>query len=303
MNDVWARALYYAREEECGSARVDTEAAATPPDVERQPEHFTPAPALADVQEGRAVLQFGQEGDTVRHVQQLLDIHRDGDFGVNTRKAVLAFQRVNQVAVSAGNEGNVDRVTLEALERAEKTDWALALDKIDPREKTPRAHPELRRCLGFMAQALARQGMQVMITDGLRTFAEQDTLFSIGRRGRQGERVVTNARGGLSNHNYGMAVDLYPVIDGKVRTSIPEHASSDFRNRFRAIQQAIGVEAERVGLTWGGRWAAPVDMPHVQLLAQDDLSPRAALEIYRAHDNSLQAVWDEATRRFHRSES
>lgn len=301
MNDVWARALYYAREEAWGDSRAVTGAAAAPPTFDRQPEHFTPAPALEDVQEGRSVLQFGQEGDAVRHVQQLLDIHRDGEFGVNTRKAVIAFQRAHQMAISAGNEGNVDRATLDALEQVDKTDWAIALDKIDPREKTPRAHPELRRCLGVMAQALVRQGMQVMITDGLRTFAEQDALFAIGRRGRRDERTVTNARGGLSNHNYGMAVDLYPVIDDRVRTRVPENASQDFRNRFRAIQHAIGVEAERVGLTWGGRWVDPVDMPHVQLLAQDDLPPREALGIYRAHDNSMQAVWDEATRRFHRS--
>jgi hypothetical protein len=203
MNDVWARALYYARAEEWNGSRSATGAPAAPlsslPSFDRQPDHYIPAPPLADVQEGSAVLQFGQEGDAVRHVQQLLGIGRDGEFGVNTRKAVIAFQRANQVAVSAGNEGNVDRATLEALEKAEKTDWAAALDKIDPRDKTPRTHPELRRCLGLMAQALAQRNMQVMITDGLRTFAEQDALFAIGRRGRQGERIVTNARGGLSN--------------------------------------------------------------------------------------------------------
>jgi 2-hydroxychromene-2-carboxylate isomerase len=100
----------------------------------------------------------------------------------------------------------------------------------------------------------------------------------------------------MSNHNYGLAVDLYPVLDGRVFTNTPENASSEFRQRFKAIQQAIIEAAERLGLTAGARFSRP-DPPHVQLLAENVLRPRQCLEIFRAHNDDLDAVWEEVNRR------
>lgn len=50
---------------------------------------------------------------------------------------------------------------------------------------------------------------QVRISQGLRTFGEQDALY------RQRPKV-TNAKGGQSIHNYGFAIDIVLIIDGKV---------------------------------------------------------------------------------------
>jgi peptidoglycan L-alanyl-D-glutamate endopeptidase CwlK len=207
-------------------------------------------------------------------------------FGSKTQDAVLAFQRAHRIDFSVEAEGKVGQSTLAALEEANQTTLT-AVSGIDPRHKTPPLHPELRRRLGLLAIALAGRGLQAMITDGLRTFAEQDALFAQGRT--KPGRIVTNARGGESNHNYGLAVDLYPVLDGRVLTDIPGDASSEFRQRFKATQAAIIEEAERLGLTAGARFSR-ADPPHVQLLAEQVLRPRQCLEIFRAPNDPTTAV-------------
>lgn len=58
------------------------------------------------------------------------------------------------------------------------------------------------------------------VQQGLRTIAEQDALFAKGRNA-QGQvvdpsAVVTNARGGQSPHNYGLAVDVYPIVANSI---------------------------------------------------------------------------------------
>jgi peptidoglycan L-alanyl-D-glutamate endopeptidase CwlK len=154
----------------------------------------------------------------------------------------------------------------------------------------------------MLAGVLTRRGMKALITDGLRTFAEQDALFAKGRRGVAGEKKVTNAKGGQSNHNYGIAVDLYPVLPDsagqeKVFTSVPPNASVEFARAFNETQHAIGEEAEHLGLFWGARFMGIEDTPHIQLFPQHEMSPKECLEIYRRNGETLRAVWDEATRR------
>jgi len=57
----------------------------------------------------------------------------------------------------------------------------------------------------------------------LRTFAEQDAIYAKGRT--VAGVIVTKAKGGQSWHNYGLAVDVVLIIDGK-------EASYDFSKDF-----------------------------------------------------------------------
>ncbi|HVG34723.1 MAG TPA: peptidoglycan-binding protein, partial [Pyrinomonadaceae bacterium] len=66
-----------------------------------------------------------------------------------------------------------------------------------------KVHPELAKRVRMLIDNLAKAGMQIEVVQGLRTFAEQDALFAQGRT--KPGKVVTNARGGQSNHNYGLA--------------------------------------------------------------------------------------------------
>ncbi|HEX2203907.1 MAG TPA: M15 family metallopeptidase [Longimicrobium sp.] len=270
---------------------------------------FTPAPSLDEVRAGSKILEKGHRGEAVAHVQRLLSIQADEKFGKDTEGAVAAFQRSKGMQIDPGFLGKVGRFTLAALEQSVKLPPVVVVPNdagnFDPRSLLDGVHPELRkRVLGVVA-ALAKKGMQMRISDGRRTFKEQDAIFKKGRHLVNGELkcirkncagTVTNARGGFSNHNYGLAIDAYPVLEGKIRFDVPSGPAA-LRKRFFEVQKAIGEEGERLGLTWGGRWTNPFDPPHLQLFGQKELPPRECLEIFRANGDSLQAVWNEATRR------
>lgn len=93
---------------------------------------------------------------------------------------------------------------------------------------------------------------QVRITQGLRTFAEQDALYA--KRPK-----VTNAKGGQSVHNYGFAVDIVLIIDGK-------EASWDVKKDWDGDKVSDWDECVKVfakyGWSWGGNWSSFKDMPH-----------------------------------------
>ncbi len=169
-----------------------------------------------------------------------------------------------------------------------------SLSKIDKRNKKIHLHPAFRRKLAALADALTGRGMDALITDGFRSFAEQDALFDQGRN-KPGD-IVTNSRGGQSNHNYGLAVDVYPVLEGQVLTDKPKGAKKHLAPRFEEIQQAIIAEVEGLGLTSGVHFHNLVDTPHVQLLGENILNPKASLKIFRDNGNSFDAVWNEAKR-------
>lgn len=149
------------------------------------------------------------------------------------------------------------------------------------RRRLEKVHPELSRRIQALLDTLRQHSLQVEVVQGLRTFAEQDGLFAQGRS-RPGP-IVTRARGGQSNHNYGLAVDLVPFNNGQPNWNAP-----------LGVWTTIGTEAEKLGLEWGGDWKKFVDKPHVQL---PGLSIAECLALYRRAGNQLSLVWAEATRR------
>ena len=119
------------------------------------------------------------------------------------------------------------------------------------KNRLAKVHPKLAAGVTKLIEALATEGMTVEVVQGLRTFAEQDELFKQGRS-KPGQ-IVTNAKGGQSNHNYGLAVDLCPFVNGKPQWN-------DNNGFVR-----IGAEAAKQGLEWGGSWKKFIDKPHVQV--------------------------------------
>jgi hypothetical protein len=115
---------------------------------------------------------------------------------------------------------------------------------------------------------------------GFRSVEEQDGIYAQGRTA-PGNRV-TNARGGQSWHNYGMAVDVvFHTANGQ-----PSWDEGMDWN-------ALGALGTAQGLHWGGNWRNP-DRPHFQLVA--DGSPNAQdLTAYRTGRGNiaagLRAVW------------
>jgi hypothetical protein len=121
----------------------------------------------------------------------------------------------------------------------------------------------------------------VRVTDGLRTFKEQDDLYAKGRT-KPGD-VVTNAKGGSSNHNYGLAVDLVP-LDSKGQ---PNWKAKE------EVWDAMGKVGKEHGLEWGGDWKKLVDRPHFQLPV--GMGVKECRKIY--DKGGLDAVWKEASSR------
>lgn len=140
-------------------------------------------------------------------------------------------------------------------------------------KRLTQVHPALASRVRWMIEHLATKGHTIEVVQGLRTFEEQDALFAQGRT-RPGQ-IVTRARGGESNHNYGLAVDLCPFVNGKPDWNAPH-----------SVWLAIGEAAAARGLQWGGNWKKFIDKPHVEL---GNLTVSQCMALYK--QGGLAKVW------------
>lgn len=133
-------------------------------------------------------------------------------------------------------------------------------------DKLVNVHPSLQDKVARIKFAMAELGFPMVVTDGVRTDAEQALLYTKGRN-LAGQIVdpskVVTYRDGLhkrSNHQihpdtrFGHAIDMCFLVDGK-----PSWAESNPWTLY-------GVMAEALGLSWGGRWQHPVDRPHIEMV-------------------------------------
>lgn len=98
----------------------------------------------------------------------------------------------------------------------------------------------------------AAVGVTIKIISGLRTYEEQDTLYAQGRTINKDKDIVTNAKGGQSNHNFGIAFDIGVFEGTKYLKDSPKY-------------KTVGILGVELGLEWGGNWKTIVDQPHFQL--------------------------------------
>lgn len=116
--------------------------------------------------------------------------------------------------------------------------------------------------------ALSREkGLKLITTSGLRSFSEQDRLYSQGR-GDSGGSVVTNARGGQSWHNYGLSFDV--AFDNG--HGVPTWDQYDMNGNGIDDWTEIGEIGVSIGLEWGGNWVSFVDRPHFQYTFNKSMS-------------------------------
>jgi peptidoglycan L-alanyl-D-glutamate endopeptidase CwlK len=93
----------------------------------------------------------------------------------------------------------------------------------------------------------------------LRTFKEQDDLYALGRT--KAGKIVTNARGGFSYHNFGLALDI--VLIRKTTGQALWDISTDFDNDRKSDWMEIVTILKSFGFEWGGDWKFK-DYPHFQ---------------------------------------
>lgn len=110
-------------------------------------------------------------------------------------------------------------------------------------------HPKVRGDFkNFIDASEAGLNVTLRIVQGLRTIEEQNALYAQGRT--KPGAIVTNAKGGSSYHNYGLAIDLVEMKAGK--------ANWEFNYKL------LLPYAEKYGLTWGGSFKSIKDQPHFE---------------------------------------
>ena len=151
---------------------------------------------------------------------------------------------------------------------------------VDPRSEKNIATllPEVRPMARALVHKAAAMGIRVKVISGFRTFEEQASLYAQGRTGPG--NIVTNARPGYSNHNFGIAFDI-GVFEGN--SYLPESP------KYNAVG-ALGID---IGLDWGGSWNTLVDAPHFQLrpVWAADMAEKQMLAELRARRESESPVY------------
>ena len=165
-------------------------------------------------------------------IQSILGVVIDGDIGPKTR---AAFDVLSNLPADA-----------EWPPRASSTPDE-ALGEVDERSERNIAtlHPKVRGAARSLVWSAAKAGILIRIISGTRTYAEQDALFL--KRPK-----VTNARGGYSNHNFGIAFDIGVFNNTQYVPESPHY-------------KTVGKIGKDLGFEWGGDWSSFKDEPHFQM--------------------------------------
>jgi peptidoglycan L-alanyl-D-glutamate endopeptidase CwlK len=106
-------------------------------------------------------------------------------------------------------------------------------------------HPYFRDKVSALISLCKARGIELAIVESYRTHAKQNEYKSMGKK-------YTRSVGGKSKHQYGLAVDVVPLID-----SVAQWDNA-------RIWRKIGVIGEQLGLRWGGRWKSLYDPGHFE---------------------------------------
>jgi peptidoglycan LD-endopeptidase CwlK len=121
-------------------------------------------------------------------------------------------------------------------------------------------HPVVKERSDQLVQQAARIGIVVLITDGFRSLDEQNTIYEQGRT-TEGN-IVTNAKGGESYHNYGLAIDF--ALETPSGDVIWDRQYDRNQNGKGDWSEVVKI-AKSLGFRWGGDWKDFKDYPHLQM--------------------------------------
>lgn len=111
-------------------------------------------------------------------------------------------------------------------------------------------HPKVEQLASDFVVACGRAGIDVLITSTYRDHESQAAIYAQGRSAPG--PIVTNAKPGQSWHNWRVAFDFVPIVNGKAQW-----------NDAKTFQHC-GEIAERLGLEWAGRWKKFRELAHCQ---------------------------------------
>lgn len=183
--------------------------------------------------------------ETIKAVQRHYGLHVDGVAGVLTMGAVW------RSLCSQTEDGKTQDSREEEMD-ARSAKNLLTLD--------PKAREMFAQFYRLANATAATYGCDYILIGGNRTWEEQDALYAQGRT-LKGSRV-TNAKGGQSNHNFGIAGD-FGVFQGKVY--LDGGSLSRQRDLASKVHRACSLHAAACGLEWGGSWKSITDEPHYEV--------------------------------------
>lgn len=117
----------------------------------------------------------------------------------------------------------------------------------------PLIREEVRKLVEHINTNVLTGRVKMIVTQCLRTFEEQDALYAKKPK-------VTNAKGGQSIHNYGLAFD-FCLVDGKVTIW---DTSKDFDGDKHPDWIEVVEVFKKAGYTWGGDFRSFKDAPHFE---------------------------------------
>ncbi|HKC36886.1 MAG TPA: M15 family metallopeptidase [Chitinophagaceae bacterium] len=136
-------------------------------------------------------------------------------------------------------------------------------------ERANKLHPAIRQEVIDTITKIENESfpstIRIRIVQGLRTIEEQNELYAQGRT-RPGS-IVTNAKGGSSYHNYGLAFDFVIMYDKDNNGSyeaVSWDVNYDFDKDGVKDWQEVVKAFKALGYTWGGDFKSIVDSPHIE---------------------------------------
>jgi len=151
-------------------------------------------------------------------------------------------------------------------------------------ERLALVNPILADKVRVLYNMLEPEGIIIRVTEGLRSWNEQQRLYEQGRT--TPGKIVTNCPGGHSWHNLGLAVDVAPNDPSKP-IRIPDW------NEDHPDWKRIEAVAASIGFVCGCNFRTRKDSPHLQLTGRFPANPdKEAQGLFR--DGGMTAVWQEA---------
>ena len=159
---------------------------------------------------------------------------------------VIIIVLVIALAVGFKKRKQVKEIAMDTINWIKEKTWDIHTNR-----RIESLHPSIiGKVKEFIIRAEKELGIKLRITAALRTWKEQSDLYAKGRTAPG--KIVTWAKAGQSYHNYGLAIDVVEIKDGKALWNNPNW-------------EKIGKLGESIGFTWGGRWTGKTDKPHFEM--------------------------------------
>lgn len=183
--------------------------------------------------------------DTNIHPGQILKIPPQPTLTHNSAPSIQQQASQNKIETPIAKVKSQPVILLRNSERNEQ-----AIAKLHPQVKD--------KVRNFINEVYKTHQIQLIIVQDYRTYIEQNAIYAKGRT--QPGKVITKAKGGQSNHNFALAIDVLPIWeDGKLHTT---EQGADEKNIRILIQ--IAPIAKKNGLAWGGDWKSLYDPMHFE---------------------------------------